>query len=160
MADSPGRAGELQRPLGVMGVGGAEDGNHPGERRIGAGAHVQWGGGQPGRRRSGSPKPIPQPVRAGRRCLDGPAHRDHACATPDLDANVRRGTACRVNRCGFSHRRWGEVQRDERIDGPGCNRCRLFAQPAVDDVGVDALGQGHRRNRRSVQPGTAPQPVP
>ena len=32
----------------MMGMGGTEDGNDPGECRIGASAHVQRGGGQPG----------------------------------------------------------------------------------------------------------------
>ena len=36
------------KDISVVGVGSAEDGDHPGQGGVGACAHVQWGGGQPG----------------------------------------------------------------------------------------------------------------
>ena len=100
----------------------------------------------------GSPEPIPQPVGAGAGCLDRPVHRHDTCATPDLDANVGAAARSRPNSFGILNLRGRQGKRDEWIYGLGGGFRRVLAQPAMDDVGVDAVGQGHRCNRCAVRP--------
>ena len=103
------------KEVGVVGVRCAEDLDHPGQSGVGAGAHVQWLYGQPGRvnmDQSQLPEQLLQPAGARRSAIKRPIHRDCASASLNLHPYVWHWSRC-VHYCCKTWR-YNTVKRDRQ----------------------------------------------
>ena len=94
-------------------------------------------------RRCGSLQALAQPLRARGATGKRPVHDDGDIDTLDLNTNVGSGL--------YSYRLYGRIQGDRHKGLLSTNQYALavFAQPAVHDVGVDAVLQCHPGNGRA-----------
>ena len=94
-------------------------------------------------RRCESLQALAQPLGAGGATGKGPAHDDGGIGAFDLNADVRSGLhGCRL---------YGRIQGDRHKGLWPIDQCALtvFSQPAVNDVGIDAVLQRHPGNGRA-----------
>lgn len=91
------------------------------------------------------PESLAQPCTARSGAFERPVHRDGTAAFVHLDPDVGRGAGPALNRWQ-GLRRMFQGDRHERL-GPQQQGCAfLFVQLAVDNVGVDAMGQRNPGN--------------
>ena len=132
-------AAPVGEKIGAARPGGSENLHQTGQRRAGAGAHVQWLGGQPGSRRYGSRQQVPKQRPTTLRIEHRPFNGHRAFGTRQCKAYTLGFPMLTRSWCGGAchwhrNKRWGITDRRRPLN---------LTDPLMDQISGQAILQPH-----------------